>query len=483
MLQERIKPAPTADTDMTFRAFSNERARAQNAIEGLHSEQLFAVNLRFVDNLFKACKRSAKKEPFIDGLTGPDMSRRNKRKSHVNGLLQAYIAQELGEEEVEKFRSEVGEDTSTILLSRVNDFLPDIQAQRDAEISPNIVKPNEKLLRLFESDAKQVLPKLRMDEFDSSESDQNIVRRHISALTDAFYAIQLGDREGKKWLERQHGERSDFLLHEVSRSVLPVLDEQLERVHATAEHIEPYDVRLAKKHAQRRGAWLPEDQLEVYSELSGIDPDKKSKRIGLAIGSLAVGAASMFATDGAAGAVAGPIEKEHFHLLETMDGRLLFIFWLATYSALGFSVWKNILAQNRLRRETGASANIGSAAGGSISEFSGAGTETGEKVAGMSQATFEAVKDTAWNIGIVAALVAGAISLRDAGIISSFANIGGTAYELTVAAGINALLTNRRDKFNGDNPFVDEDADSMLPESGTVFVPGEVGGNSNIAIT
>ena len=453
MILERHRPSPNADTGHIIRAFSSERVKSQKAIEGIHPEQLFAVNIGFADNLLTASKRSAKKEPLIPGLVEPGMNRRQKRRSQVIGLLHAYIAQETGDKAVAEFRTEVGDETADALLTRLNSFLPDVVAQRDAVTSPQTIRPDAKLLKLFEKDGNEQLPYLRNGESANAGEDRDIIQNHVSGLTDAFHAIQMGEFAGRAWMEEQHGERSDYLLREAAKCVAPVLNEQLVRVHAPAEAIEPYDVKMAEKSVQRRGAWLPQEQLDLFSEITGVEPDKKSKRLRVALAGLTLGIASMFTTDGAAGAVAKPVENEHFHLLESADGRLLFLFWAATYSVLGHSVWKNILAQNKLRRETGMSVNAGSAAGGTLSEASGAGSGAGDKVAGMSQAAFELVKDTIWNIGIGAALLAGTISLRDAAIFSAFANLGGTGYEYTGAALINTMLKRRRKRYNADNPF------------------------------
>lgn len=478
---ERQRPATNANTSEIISKFSNERSKAQNTLDGLSPEQFFAVNISFAENLLGASKRSARKAPPIQGLIEPGMSRREKRGSHVIGLLQAYMAQEKGEDAVAEFKDRVGQDTATKLLDRLNRFLPGVKAQRDSAFAPQIIRPDEKLLKLFDKAAKQVLPYLRRGEPINQDRDREIIRNHIGGLSDGFHALQMGDFAGRKWMEEQHGERADYLLSEAARCVAPVLDEQLARVHSPAEDIQPYDVKLAKKRVQRRSAWLPEAQRDLFSEISHVEPKQKAGgRAGVALAGLVAGVASMFATDGLAGAVAGPVQSEHFQFLESVNGGLLFLFWAATYSVYGHSVYKNIVAQNKLRRETGMSVNVGSVAGGTISEASGASSEKGDKFAGMSQATFEMVKDTMWNIAIVGALIAGTISLRNATIFSAFANIGGLGYEYTVAAVINHLLQSKRNKFNEANPFPKK---MDVAEAGkTVFSAADLDGERNISL-
>jgi len=469
MLLERPRPAQTVNLAETFSAFSTEQSAANIAGEQLHPLQQFAVHLGYAENLLRACKNSAKKETVITGLVEPGMKRRKIRGRHVAGLLKASIAQKQGAEAIAEFKAEVGEVVGDELLSRANSFLPVIEAQRRATVEAQTVRPNKRLLGLFETNARQQLPFLRTKQEDPFADDRSIVKGHVSALTEAYQAIQMGELEGTRWLgiQRGHGEMSEYLLQQVARCVAPVLEEQLSQVHSPAEAIQPYDVHLAEKRAKRRETWLPKEELEVFAELSGVKPDSKARQLLIAGVSSVVGFGLAFATDGAAGAAAGGVESSHYHFLEAMDPRLLFATWVITYATLGAGVWKNIISQIRLNRETGANTNGGFSVGETLFDIAGANAESGEKAGGIGQAVIEVGKDTIWNIVILANLAAGIISLRNAGIFSSAANLGGAGYEFTLAALINKYLRSRRDRFNDANPLPE-----IVPQEDvqTVFV-------------
>ena len=91
--------------------------------------------------------------------------------------------------------------------------------------------------------------------------------------------------------------------------------------------------------------------------------------------------------------------------------------------------------------------------GKAAAESVGATEKTIEKTSTISQFGVEFTKDTVWNVAIGTAVAAGQLTIRDALILSTFANLGGTAYELGVAAGAHGFLKARRMVYNNRHPF------------------------------
>ena len=303
-------------------------------------------------------------------------------------------------------------------------------------------------------DAKQELPWLMGKNPDPDADRRDVGNLHVLGLYDAYQAKLSGVSrlEAVRRLDYDSDGRGDYLLGKVE-GILPRLDAQREEALSAPGKIQPYDVHLAERRIQRLMVGLPDAQRESLSQMSGVSPQKLGRRVAERAFSVAAGTASAFASDAVAGAVGFPVERAHWHWLEGAPIGLLIAAELSSYGSLGYGIAKNALAQVRLSRETGSSINVGAAGGDLVAGATGGDEAKRKKASILGQSTFETVKDVVENVGILTAVRVGALSVRDALILSTAATFAAGLYEGGVAKVINRGLDVRRNFYNSRHPF------------------------------
>jgi hypothetical protein len=284
--------------------------------------------------------------------------------------------------------------------------------------------------------AKGQLPWLRTKE---TGTDKEIRTRYITGLLDAYVSLPQG-QEGKRKFEANWGEKSDYLVGQVT-SILPDLAEEREKIFSDAKDWAPRDEKREIRKTYATLAKLPKEQQELLYERTALEPEKmrtKATRWGVTIGA---NVGSMYALDGVASAVGiggtwtaekiNHMVTENPHALDTVPKSVLLPILGASYYAWWRGVRPNLEQNWHLLEETGVSTNA-------LSKFmydraeKMKSSEKKQKLASkIGYVGLELVKEWPYyTAALGAAAVSKDISTQESLIFLASANLGAAGYEL-----------------------------------------------------
>ena len=285
------------------------------------------------------------------------------------------------------------------------------------------------------ANAKGQLPWLRTKE---TGTDKEIRTRHITGLLDAYISLPQG-QEGKRKLEANWGEKSDYLVGQVS-SIIPDLAEEREKIFSEAKDWSSRDEKREIRKTYATLSKLPREQQELLYDRTSLEPEKmrtKATRWGVTVGA---NVGSMYALDGVASVVgiggAWTAEKinhmvtENPHALDTVPKSVLLPVLGASYYAWWRGVRPNLEQNWHLLEETGVSTNA-------LSKFmydraeKMKSSEKKQKLASkVGYVGLELVKEWPYyTAALGAAAVSKDISTQESLIFLASANIGAAGYE------------------------------------------------------
>lgn len=443
----------------------------------VHTEQLRAVNNVFYTGLVRAMKKDARNQlPWLQSKN-PDVSRKDLKERHIAGLLDAYRARMGDEQAKEKFKTDWSEGDKRYdlyLQGRLDGILGGLESQKEAALTrPREVEFSKKLrlkLRLngargeFES-AKELLSAVEQDD----EVGLAAIKTHTQGLRAAVAARSAeskGDFSAVTRFREEWQGMEDMLLGQVDHMGLFLSD---------AEKTTPYAAHVAEKHLKRALTTLPKGMRGDLTEFTGVSQDGMSRRIAESTLSLALGGLSYVGADATAGSVSLP----HKHFFDHADWRFILPFWILSESQFIYSNVINVVSQKILKRKTGISTNIAHAAVSTVTDAAGVDERASEKAAAKAQGTFIGISEIAWTFALLAAMakhytVGGGYTVREAAAVSTLANVGDGAFQLSSAGANHGVPYISEQFYNRRHPFGKEEVtarDLETPQHEIVTFP------------